>query len=190
MPSDGEFVMTASLSPKRRIAIVEEPPPSNASPSVAPSDRIKAANSGRFKPTLTSGWRPSTSIKKSATIRGDCRTRARDALCKLPSVRPVTIVVPFTVMQDQRAAADRRCNRVELDGLERTGGFDDRAGVKGIDGAVLVRSDCEVIARRLRGEIVGHTGYAVARERRCSGEGLEVHERYVVLRTHVAVPGR
>ena len=44
-----------SRSPGRRTVIVEEPPPSNARPSVAPSARISAANSWRVTPTLTEG---------------------------------------------------------------------------------------------------------------------------------------
>ena len=175
------------MSPRRRTTIVDEPPPSNAKPSVAPNERISAANSGRFKPTLTSGCRPSTSMRKSrpsgATAAPEDGIRFENSGPLGPSPSsfhaplwrmsgPPPIAVAISLRSNGARFPQRRNRRVDL---------------RYVDRAIVAGSDRHVVAGWLGTEIIGDASDAIACERRRAVERLEFDERDVLLRAHAAV---
>ena len=120
--------------------------------------------------------------EQQGAVARDRRAGRGNALRVFAAAGPGGVVVPIAVAQDQRAPADRVRDRVERDRSEVASRSDDVAGIRQTARAVRLRSDGEIVAGRLRLQVVQRRRRAKARERRRSVEQREPDQRQVVFR--------
>ena len=99
---------------------------------------------------LNSGLPAVNLDEEEAAVGSDCRARDGDATRVLFAIRGIGIVVPSAAVQDHRTAADRGGDRRQPKGREVAVDADNGADVGHADGVVVVQTDRDVVAWRLR----------------------------------------